>query len=147
MSSNNLVKLNLFYQATEIEQFIQEIPSTNPQSTEKSDLFVFKVPLYDSCDNLKTGLCKIQGDEVTYDNQQFSAGSYTQTFFLPNGSLTFAYTVNLSNSISFLPADKPIPLSFIFGTGDYYKADIVYASLLPLADVNKTRVVEIIIQK
>lgn len=147
MSINNLVKLNLFYQAIEIQEFVQEIPNTSPQPIETSFNFVYNFPLYDSCDNLKIGLCKVQGNDVSYNNQTKNASNYTQTFFLPNGTLTFSYSTDLSTNIAFLPSDKPIPLSFIYGTGDYFKANVQYASLLPLQDVNRTRIVEIIIQK
>ncbi len=147
MSSNSIVKLNLFYQAIEREEFVLEIPNVNPESNEESFNIVYSFPLYDSCNNSKVGLCKVQENNVTYDNKTKVVSNYAQTFFLSNGSLTFAYVTELSNNTTFLPSDKPIPLSFIYGTGDYYKANVQYSALLPLDDVNRTRIVEIIIQK
>jgi hypothetical protein len=153
MPIDNLIKLNLFYRKTESQDFLQEIPNSGIQPIERSFNFIYSIPLYNSCDNSIVGMCKLVGNDTTFDNQSKLLATLSMTFFLKNGSLTF-YTNDVENfkpdpstGTVYFPADLTIPLTFVYGTGDYYKADVKYSSLVPLADVNKTRVIEIIIQK
>ncbi len=153
MSSNNLIKLNLFFQAVELEEFIKKIPNVSSKPIERSFDYVYSIPLYNSCDNSKVGIFKPVGNALTYNNLDGVILAESQTYTLPNGSLTFDADLTLSlkrdptTGTIFFPADIPIPLSFSYGTGDYYKANVKYASLIPLADSKKTRIIEIIIQK
>ncbi len=145
--SSNLTKLNLFYKAIDKQTFEQEIPNVSTEPIEKSFNIKYIFPLYNSCDNTKIGIANVVENDVTFDNQTRILSTFSQTFLLPNGTLTFNYNTNTPNNNSqFLPSDKPIELSFDYGTGEYYKANVLYASIIVLEDVERTRIVEIIIQ-
>ena len=153
MLKENLIKLNLFYQAIEAQEFLQEIPNSGIEKIEKSFNLIVTVPLYNSCDNSQVGTCKIVGNNTTIDNQSKILENITWILYLENGSLTFSYNTirdfkpDPVSGTTFIPPSTEISLTFIYGTGDYYKANVKYSSLVTLReDVNRTRFFEIIIQ-
>jgi hypothetical protein len=154
MLKENLIKLNLFYQGLEGQNFVQEIPNSGIEQIEKCFNVVYTNPLYSSCDNSKVGTIKLVGNSVTINNQSKILNNVTFILYLENGSLTFSYNSILdfkrdpvTGGVPF-PPNLDEPLTFIYGTGDYYKANVKYSSFVTLReDVNRTRFFEIIIQK
>jgi hypothetical protein len=154
MLKENLIKLNLFYQAKEAQEFLQEIPNSGIEKIERSFNYVYTINLYNSCDNKQVGTIKLVGNNTTIDNQSRMLTNVTMIIYLENGSLTFSYNAirdfkpdPVTGTVP-IPPSVEIPLTFIYGTGDYYKANVKYSSLVTLReDVNRTRFFEIIIQK
>jgi hypothetical protein len=157
MPIDNLIKLNLFYQALPLlsrQTFLQEIPNSSIEKIEKSFNYVYSQPLYNSCDNSQVGTLKIVGNYTTIDDQSKILLNVTNILYLENGSLTFSYNAirdfkpDPETGTIFFPPSIEESLTFIYGTGDYYKANVKYSSVLTLGeDVNKNRFFEIIIQK
>ena len=102
----------------------------------------------------KKTVSKLVGNNTTIDNQSRMLTNVTMIIYLENGSLTFSYNAirdfkpdPVTGTVP-IPPSVEIPLTFIYGTGDYYKANVKYSSLVTLReDVNRTRFFEIIIQK
>jgi len=155
MLKENLIKLNLFYRALQGQEFFQEIPNSGIEKIEKSFNLIFVTPLYNSCDNSQVGTCKIVGNNTTIDNQSKILLNVSNILYLENGSLTFSYNAirdfkpDPETGTIFYPPNLEESLTFIYGTGDYYKADVKYSAVLTLGeeDANKNRFFEIIIQK
>ena len=156
MLKENFIKLNLFYRGlpSEGQDFLQEIPNSGIEKIEKSFNYVYTNPLYNSCDNSQVGTCKIVGNNTTIDNQTKILGNLSFILYLENGSLTFSYNdirdfkPDPVTGILLIPLGTERSLTFIYGSGDYYKANVKYSSLVTLReDINKNRFFEIIIQK
>ena len=154
MIKENLIKLNLFFRGIEGQDFIQEIPNSGIEKIEKSFNYIYTSNLYNSCDNSKVGTIKRLGNNTTFDEQSKILGDITFILYLENGSLTFCnnFIINFKpdpvTGTVFYPPNTEGPVTFIYGTGDYYKANVKHSSVVTLGeDVNKNRFFEIIIQK
>jgi len=131
-------ELNFVYSVTETgakaQTYEKYIPNTtvDEQSNDTSQDFVYIFTLLNSDTSLRSsvGMIKVEGNDTTYNDATGAISTYSMTLYLGDGTMTFAYILYLNFIPDFLPED-PIQLSFLSGTGKYYKANITTAVLTP----------------
>jgi hypothetical protein len=127
-------ELNFVYSVTETgpnaQTYEQYIPNTtvDEQSNDTSQDFVYNFTLNSQAESV--GMIKVEGNDTTYNNSTAVISNYRTTLYLGDGTMTFAYILYLNNIPEYLP-EEPIQLSFLSGTGNYYKADVSTAVLTP----------------
>jgi hypothetical protein len=133
----NQPQVNYFLDIPEV----QSVPP-DPYHVNSSGINNYTTNLYDT-NNSDVGLL-ITSTIITSISALQNIESNTFIFSLPNGTMTFGFTlIQDKNDFNYI-GGQIINLNFMYGSGEYQNVNVKYATLLPVNDPNKTRLITVV---
>ena len=118
------------------------LSSSELSSLNSSGINNYTTNLYDT-NNSDVGLLITSTINTSISASQ-NIESNTFIFSLPNGTMTFGFTLIQNKNDPNYIGGQVIILNFLYGTGDYQNANVKNATLLPVNDSNKTRLITVV---
>ena len=117
------------------------LPNTSDIAISLSEYYINSGPIFNACTNSQIGNLKIDASYVTLNNNTLEMNTFNVIYILESGTLTFLFNSLNTPLLSFFEPGKTIKLNFLYGTGLFENIKVEYASLLPLGNIEKTRII------
>ena len=134
------MQLILYYYATdpEIKSYRATVANTDTSSTINGTLIYDTRNLYDNNFNKVGTLARVLND--IYISEEIIFDTYMHNIILDNGTITLSFNgLSQAGQIFFTPGVE-IPLTYQYGTGDYYNKNIT-GFLLPFGNNVRSRAI------